>query len=514
VTVDSTGIAFALALCLGAAVAHALLRRAARRLPRWLAARRGIDAAGGSVPGEASIALGCFLMRLGVWLVVLRALARRFQVVRGAQVRLESLIGMSVTTPLFALGERSYSIADLLTLLVLLAIVWAGIGMLARGVRVHVARLAGTDRGVQEAVTVVVRYALSMLGTIVLLQAWGIDVSSLTIVASVLGVGVGFGMQNIANNFVSGFLLTLERPIKPGDFVQVGELTGTVERIGARSTEVRTLDRVSILVPNAHLLEKEVINWSHGDPTSRIAVPVSIEYGGDLRRARAALLEAARAHPEVLADPRPTVELRSFGESGIEMELLVWTREPRRQHQLRSDLNFAILDGLARHGVAIPFPQQDVHVHAPALERALGAWARRTFSAEELAAAHPADGSRRPFDALPDVVDDRPRIAWSDAELAALVERMRGPQGVAIQDRRHLLKTYPRTFIGSEAVAWLRRHANLTRCEALAVGRLLVERRVLHHVLDEHDFEDAAFFYRFYADEPSEQRRRGGEAFA
>src|SRR6185369_5160451 len=136
----------------------------------------------------------------------------------------------------------------------------------------------------------------------------GIDVSSLTIVASVLGVGVGFGLQNIANNFGSGFLLTLERPIKPGDFVQIGELMGTVERIGARSTEVWTLDRVSIIVPNAHLLEKEVVNWSHGDPVSRIHVPVSIEYGADLRRARAAMLEAARTHRDVLRDPRPAVE--------------------------------------------------------------------------------------------------------------------------------------------------------------------------------------------------------------
>jgi len=506
VTVDAPGLVFAVILCLAAGVAHFVLRRAARRLPRWLAARRGIDTGGGSAPGELAIALGCFVTRVGVWLVVLRVLAERFQVVRGAQVRFESLVGMSVATPLFALGERSYSIADLLTLLTLLAVVWAGIGMLAREVRAHVARLAGADRGVQDAVTIVVRYGLSVLGTIILLQAWGIDVSSLTIVASVLGVGIGFGMQNIANNFVSGFLLTLERPIKPGDFVQVGELMGTVERIGTRSTEVRTLDRVSILVPNAHLLEKEVINWSHGDPVSRIAVPVSIEYGGDLRRARAALLEAARAHREVLDDPRPAVELRSFGESGIEMALLVWTREPRRQHQLRSDLNFAIFDGLTRHGVAIPFPQQDVHVHAPALERAMTAWSRRTFSAEELAAAEAPDDTDRKSPELPALVEDRTQAAWSENELAELVERMRGPGGLAIQDRRHLFATYARTFVGSEAAAWLREQAGLTREEALLVGGLLVERRIVHHVLDEHAFEDATLYYRFYADEPAASR--------
>ena len=495
-------LAYAMALLVGAGIGHFGLRRAARRLPRWLAARRGIAITNGRVPWEGGVTLVCFVARLAMWGVVLRALGMRYATVRGVQARFESLVGMSVTTPLFALGDRAYSLGDLLTLTMLLTVVWVGIGLVARAVRTHVMRLAGPDRGVQDAVTIVVRYALSLFGTIVLLQAWGIDVSSLTIVASVVGVGVGFGMQNIANNFVSGFLLTLERPIKPGDFVQVGELMGTVERIGARSTEVRTLDRVSIIVPNAHLLEKEVVNWSHGDPVSRIHVPVSIEYGADLRRARAAMLEAARAHPDVLLDPRAAVELRSFGESGIELDLLVWTRDPRRQHQLRSDLNVAILDGFARHGVDMPFPQHDVHLHAPALERAATAWSRRTFSPDELAAVEASMDRGSATQALPEIVEEHTRVAWSDDELGKLVAQMRGPGGVVIADRRHLLTVHARAFVGSEAAAWLRDRAGLTRDEASLVGRLLVERRLVHHVLDEHGFEDAALFYRFYADEP------------
>jgi small-conductance mechanosensitive channel len=440
---------------------------------------------------------------------VLRFLGRRYELVGMLQARFESIVGMSVRAPLFALAERSYSIADLLTLVALLAVVWGGVGAIARGIRMRVGRLAGADRGVQDAVTIVVRYGLSIVGTIILLQAWGIDVSSLTIVASVLGVGIGFGMQNIANNFVSGFLLTLERPIKAGDFVQIGELMGTVERIGARSTEVRTLDRVSIIVPNAHLLEKEVINWSHGDPVSRIAVPVSIEYGADLRRARAAMLEAARAHADVLADPRPSVELRAFGESGIEMSLLVWMREPRRQNQLRSDLSFAIFDAFTRHGVTIPFPQQDVHVHAPALERAVTAWAQRAFSPEELAAAGTSSDTASGDGDLPVIVEERSPATWSEAEVDELVRRMRGPGGVTVEDRRHLFTTYPRAFVGSEAVGWLCTHAGLTRGEALLVGRVLVERRIIHHVLDEHGFEDGGYFYRFYADEPRSHAAAG-----
>jgi small-conductance mechanosensitive channel len=500
-------IVLVLAVAAAAMGADFAFRRAARRVPRWLAARRGVDIGGGAAPGEALFSLVCLGGRVLVWLAALRLLANRFWVVQGLQVRLERLVGMSFGAPLFALGERAYSLVDLATLAALLVAVWAGVGVVARAVRTHVLGATGADAGVQEAVTVVVRYALSVLGTIVLFQAWGIDMSSLTIVASVVGVGIGFGLQNIANNFVSGFLLTLERPIKPGDFVQLGELLGTVERIGGRSTEIRTLDRVTILVPNARFLEHEVVNWSHGDPVSRIHVPVSIEYGADLRRARAAMLEAARTHPEVLGDPRPTVELRSFGESGIELELLVWTRDPRRQSVLRSDLNFRVIEAFARHDVTIPFPQQDMHLHAPALERAVTAWARRTFSPEELEAAAAAGLKGDDPGELPELPDDHVPAAWTPARLAALVERMRSPGGVPIADRRHLFTTHRRSFVGTDAVAWLREREGLTREEALTVGRLLVERRLVHHVLDEHEFEDASLFYRFYADEAEDRPR-------
>src|SRR5205085_7459453 len=141
---------------------------------------------------------------------------------------------------------------------------------------------------------------------------------------------------------VSGVVLGLERATRPGDSVEVGELVGSVARIGARSTEIRTTDGVSILVPHSRLLEHEVVNWSHEDPTSRVHLPVQVEYGADLRDVRAALLEAARQHPDVLVDPRPDVEVRGFGDSGIDVELLVWTRDPRTQAKLRSDLYYRI----------------------------------------------------------------------------------------------------------------------------------------------------------------------------
>ena len=147
------------------------------------------------------------------------------------------------------------------------------------------------------------------MGLIVVLQLAGLDLSSLALVASVLGVGIGFGLQNIANNFVSGILVALERPVKPGDFVTIGTLAGVVDRIGGAARSIRTNDRVSIIVPDLKLLETELVNWSYGDPLVRLHVPVGVAYGSNVETARAALLDAADRHPAVLHDPRPEVRL-------------------------------------------------------------------------------------------------------------------------------------------------------------------------------------------------------------
>ena len=347
------------------------------------------------------------------------------------------------------------------------------------------------------------RYALTFLGTLIVLQAWGIDVRTLAIAGSVLGVGVGFGLQNLANNFVSGLVLNLERPIRPGDFINLGDLTGTVDRIGARCTLIRTLDHLTILVPNSRLLENEVINWSHGDPMSRLHLPVGVAYGSPTRQVRRALLDAALENPNVLRDPRPQVQFKGFGESALDFELLVWTADPRGQQELKSDLNFRIEASLARQGIQIPFPQRDLHLRSPQLDRLVAAWGRQNFPDAELAPA-PAgtpsgndtlDGTLRP-------PDDESRVrAPSESELPEIMRRMRAAEGIDIRDRRHLLTVYSKCFVGSEAVEWMTRALGLTRAEAVRLGQLLVEQGFAHHVLDEHGFEDAHLYYRFYADE-------------
>jgi len=154
----------------------------------------------------------------------------------------------------------------------------------------------------------------------------------------------------------------------------VGDLQGTVERIGTRTTEIRTLDRVSIIVPNSRFVDNQVINWSLGNPVSRLHLPVGVAYGSPVETVRTALLEAARRHPDVLANPAPQVWLVNFGESAMMFELLVWICEPREQYRIKSDLYYRVVESLAKYNISIPFPQRDVHL--PGLDQVVQRWAQ------------------------------------------------------------------------------------------------------------------------------------------
>ena len=220
------------------------------------------------------------------------------------------------------------------------------------------------SRGAQEAIAVIFKYALVAIATVILLQVWGIDLSSLAILASALGVGIGFGFQDIAKNFGSGIVLIFERPIQVGDFIEVGNYMGNVESIGARSVTIRTLDRISIIVPNSRFLESEVINWSHHNPISRIHLPVGVSYSSNPHDVKKALLEAADNYPEVIRVPQPQVFFMGFGDNSLDFELLVWINKPSLQALTRSDLNFRIEASLRKHKIEVPFPQRDLHVRS------------------------------------------------------------------------------------------------------------------------------------------------------
>jgi small-conductance mechanosensitive channel len=496
---ERAALMLVLSLLAGAA-AHFTLRRAGRRLPRALARRRGVRLAG-PAPTPGALALGVVVLQTLAWLASAWLATQQFPALREARGEAASIVAQSLTAPLFALDDRSYSTRDLVVLPLLVIGVWIGASGLTRLFRSQVLEAAGVESGAQETLSTLLRYSVSLVGTVVVLQVWGVDLRSFAILASVLGVGIGFGLQNIANNFVSGVLINAERPVRPEDFVRVGEFVGSVMKIGARSTSIRTLDRVTILVPNSRLLEGEVVNWTHDDPVSRVHVPVGVAYGSDVQRVRDALLEVARGHRGVLRDPRPEVQLLRLGESSLDFELLVWTTDPRNQARLVSDLNFRIVAALRAGSIQIPFPQRDLHLRSPSLERALAAWTRRNLP-EALEGEAPA---RAVADAAVDPnASDRSELGpedWSDVDLAAVAEKMRGPMGVPVEDRRHLLSVYRRCFVGSEAVDWLADHAGLTRSEAVAVGQRLVDLGCIRHVLAEHGFRDGHYFFRFREDE-------------
>ncbi|MCC5652542.1 mechanosensitive ion channel [Nostoc sp. XA013] len=307
-------------------------------------------------------------MRIALWISAILYITNLFPFTRQWSYQISNILISSFTSPILTLGKNPYSLTELIILIGLLFGLVIFAGTLTNFLRSRILSFTGINRGAQEAIVILFKYGLIFIGTLVLLQIWGLDISSLTILASALSVGIGFGLQDIAKNFGSGLVLVFERPIQIGDFVEVGEYTGTVERIGGRSTEIRTLDHVSIIVPNSRFLEKEVINWSHRNPISRLHLPVGVAYSSDPKVVQAALLEAASKHPNVLQAPSPLVLFKEFGNNTLNFELLVWTAEPNKQFLLKSDLYYNIYEILQQRQIEIPFAQLDLHMRSGTLE--------------------------------------------------------------------------------------------------------------------------------------------------
>ncbi|MCZ6696125.1 MAG: mechanosensitive ion channel [Acidobacteria bacterium] len=271
-----------------------------------------------------------------------------------------------LTRPIFTVGEAIFSASSLLKLLVfVLLLFW-----LARLLRRFLARQLfprlSLETGVAHALSTLSSYTLIILGLIVAFQAAGINLTSLTVLFGAIGVGIGFGLQSLAANFISGLIVLIERPIQVGDRIQVGDLNGRVTAIKFRATEILTNDLIAVVVPNSEITSQQVINWSRGGDRIRIKVPIGVAYGSDIGRVRQALLEAADRTDAVLKSPPPKVRLTGFGDSSIDFELLGWTRELlHRRGEFISRVNFAIHEALARHGIEIPFPQRDLHLRSP-----------------------------------------------------------------------------------------------------------------------------------------------------
>lgn len=221
------------------------------------------------------------------------------------------------------------------------------------------------ELGLSEAIGTIVQYITIIIGFVIVFESAGIDLSSLKIIAGALGVGIGFGLQSIVNNFVSGIIILFERPIKVGDRIEVGSVNGDVVKIAARATTVVTNDNISIIVPNSEFTTNSVTNWSHTNRVVRFNFPVGVSYKEDPEKVKFALLQVAQANPGVLDNPKPDVLFESFGDSYLDLSLRVWTMEYiDRPGVLRSQLYYAIFKKFREEGIEIPYPQRDLHLIA------------------------------------------------------------------------------------------------------------------------------------------------------
>ncbi|MGB5344938.1 MAG: mechanosensitive ion channel domain-containing protein [Woeseia sp.] len=239
------------------------------------------------------------------------------------------------------------------------------IGWIKRWIDIRWLQHIVAERGAREALVTLIGYVGFVIAVIIGLIQAGVDLSGLAIVSGALALGLGFGMQEIANNFVSGLILLFERPIRAGDFVTVGNVEGFVRRIRIRATEIETLDNQNVLVPNSELVSGQVTNWVLRDPQGRLQIRVGVAYGSDTQKVKEILQRVGSEHPEVITDgraPAPRALFMGFGDSSLDFELRVRIQRIERRYTVISDINFAIDQAFREENISIPFPQRDLHM--------------------------------------------------------------------------------------------------------------------------------------------------------
>jgi len=212
------------------------------------------------------------------------------------------------------------------------------------------------------AVSALSHYCILLLGFLLAISALGVNTDRFALLAGAFGVGIGFGLQNVVNNFVSGLILLTERPVEVGDTVTIGQTFGLVQRIGIRSSTLRTWQGAEIIVPNAQLVSEEVTNWTHSDARRRMEIPIGVAYGTSPQRVIDILAAAAKTGSDILPEPEPTVLFMNYGDSALEFEVRAWTANFDNFQQVRSALMVVLSSALAEHGIEIPFPQRDLHI--------------------------------------------------------------------------------------------------------------------------------------------------------
>ena len=293
-----------------------------------------------------------FLARL-VWLVVV------LYFVDGLQPLLTAFDGIAVR-----IGGNRISLLDGLRVVLVLILFLGGAALLGVAIEKRLLAISTMSIGLRVGTAKVTRVVLIVLATLVAFDAVGVDLTALTVLGGAVGVGLGFGLQRIASNFISGFILLSDRSIRQGDVITVGQRFGVVQELRARYIVVRDRDGVDTLIPNENIMTSEVVNWSYSDRKIRLRLEVQISYHDDPRKAMSLMEEAAKLHPRVEVDPAPVVRLMKFADSGIDLELRYWIQDPEDGvNNIRSDLFLAIWDAFKEAGVTIPYPQRDVHLY-------------------------------------------------------------------------------------------------------------------------------------------------------
>ncbi|MBX7222805.1 MAG: mechanosensitive ion channel [Blastocatellia bacterium] len=265
--------------------------------------------------------------------------------------------------PLVHVGKTEITAWTLVNLSFLLVMVYYLAGRIRKWLIEGVPVINRLELGARVAIGTIARYVVLLIGVLVALQTVGIDLTTFNVLAGAVGIGIGFGLQNVANNFISGLIILFERPIKVGDRIEVGPIDGDVVEIGARSTTVLTNDNIAIIIPNSKFISENITNWKYNDAKVRFRIPVGVSYASDVQFVKRLLIEVAAQNPDTLHDPPPLVWFRGFGPSSLDFELLVWNSTlVHRRWQFVSDLNFSIFETFQRHGIEIPFPQREVHI--------------------------------------------------------------------------------------------------------------------------------------------------------
>jgi len=264
---------------------------------------------------------------------------------------------------LIDIGDASITLWTLLYFIFLAWLLFFSTAKLRKWMVYKVLSQSKIELGVRLAVGTIIRYGVLILGLLIVVQTVGINLSAITILAGALGIGIGFGLQNVTNNLVSGIIILFERPIKVGDRIQVGEVFGDVVNISMRSTMVVTNDNISVIVPNSEFISSTVINWSHNDRNIRFNIPVGVSYKEDPENVKRILLEVANQADGVLQDPKPDVLFEEFGESSLNFMLQIWTSDYiTTPGILKSVLYFEIFKKFRENNIEIPFPQRDLHI--------------------------------------------------------------------------------------------------------------------------------------------------------